>query len=72
MNLKWHIDSNVSRARSDMKLVLLDHFCFWLFTGRLLKLCYGDRIDLVMQAENSMVYLLMTREIASGEGLACV
>ena len=58
VNLKWHIDSNIARARSGMKLVLLDHFCFWLFTGGLLKLCYGDCTDPVMQAENSMVYLL--------------
>ena len=66
-----------------MKLVFLavDHFCFWLFTGGLLNLCYGDCIDCMTQAENSMVYLLrflpyevsfMTREVASGEGVACV
>ena len=52
------MDLNIARARSGMKLVLLDHFCFWFLTGGLLKLYYGDCIDPLTQAENSMVYLL--------------
>ena len=60
---KWlrgepEIDSNIARAKSGVKLVLLDHFYFWLFTGGLLKLCYGDCIDPVLQVENYVVYFL--------------
>ena len=52
------MDSNITRARSGMKLVLIDHFLFGLFVGGLLTENCGICMYCMRQAvcKNSIVY----------------